>query len=82
LLGGTDTDGRQKAVVTSARTDVIKVGICNFMERVRLIGKQILSPLLFVTLMNQVLKQPAREMVSEGEHSDTFAYADDIDLVT
>jgi hypothetical protein len=33
-------------------------------------------------LIGQVLKQAAREMVSEGDHSGTFAYADDIGLVT
>jgi Reverse transcriptase (RNA-dependent DNA polymerase) len=42
----------------------------------------VLSPLLFVLLMDQVPKQAAREMVSEGDHSGTFAYADDISLET
>jgi Reverse transcriptase (RNA-dependent DNA polymerase) len=42
----------------------------------------VLSPLLFVLLMDQVLKQAACEMVSEGYHSSIFAYADDIGLVT
>jgi Reverse transcriptase (RNA-dependent DNA polymerase)/Endonuclease-reverse transcriptase len=42
----------------------------------------VLSPLLFVLLMDQVLKQAEREMGTEGDHSGTFAYADDVGLVT
>ena len=42
----------------------------------------VLSSLLIVQLMDQVLKQAVRKIVSEGDHSGTFAYADDIGLVT
>jgi len=40
----------------------------------------VLSPLLFIVLMDQVLKQVTEE-VTGGNHSGTFAYADDVGLV-
>jgi len=37
----------------------------------------VLSPLLFILLMDQVLKQASMK-VAEGDHSGTLAYADDV----
>ena len=41
----------------------------------------VLSPLLFILLMDHVLKQATAQVEADG-HSDTFAYADDVCLVT
>jgi len=41
----------------------------------------VLSPLLFILLMDQVLKQ-ATTKTMEGDHSGTMAYADDVGLIT
>jgi len=41
----------------------------------------VLSPLLFILLMDQVLKQATME-AAKGDHSGTLAYADDVGLIT
>ena len=72
-IGYATIQGRLLPIYGEEPWSVVKTGV---------LQKSVLSPLLFVLLMDQRLKQAACELVSEGDQFGTFAFADDIGLVT